>query len=109
MQDSSSTLSFDNIDAQSAAERRPAETPVRPGIGDKHIWGIYIALCIISLIELYSASSREVASSSLGVFGPIVRHVAMLLGGFGIMVLISRRTTASLYPTPFCLRSSAPA
>ncbi len=98
MQDSSSTLSFDNIDAQSAAERRPAETPVRPGIGDKHIWGIYIALCIISLIELYSASSREVASSSLGVFGPIVRHVAMLLGGFGIMVLISRRHYREFIP-----------
>ncbi len=60
------------------------------GHGDKHIWGIYLALCLISVVELYSASSREVASSSIGVFGPIVRHVAMLLGGFGIMWIISR-------------------
>ena len=28
--------------------------------GDKHIWGIYILLVIISIVELYSASSREV-------------------------------------------------
>ena len=28
---------------------------------DKHIWGIYVALIILSIVELYSASSREVA------------------------------------------------
>ena len=48
---------------------------------DKHIWGLYIALCIISIIELYSASSREVASSTMGVYGPIVRHCSMLFVG----------------------------
>lgn len=31
---------------------------------DKHIWGIYIALCALSIIELYSASSREIAASA---------------------------------------------
>jgi len=58
---------------------------------DKHIWGIFIALCIISVIELYSASSREVASSSLGVIGPIVRHLFMLGLGVGITWILSRR------------------
>lgn len=53
---------------------------------DKHLWGIYIALVIISIIELYSASSREVASSSIGVFGPLVRHMAML--GMGFLVIL---------------------
>lgn len=48
--------------------------------GDKYIWGVYIALCLISIIELYSASSREVASA--GVYGPIVRHMSMLGAGF---------------------------
>ena len=59
--------------------------------GDKHLWGIYMALCAISLVELYSASSREVNASSIGVMGPVIRHVAMLIGGFGIMWLISRK------------------
>lgn len=57
---------------------------------DKHLWGIYIFLCIISIIELYSASSREVASSSLGVYGPIIRHAGMLVAGFGIIWLLQR-------------------
>lgn len=59
--------------------------------GDKHIWGIFIALCIISVIELYSASSREVASSSIGVMGPILRHLAMLSAGIGLTWILSRR------------------
>jgi cell division protein FtsW len=56
--------------------------------GDKYIWGVYIALCIISIIELYSASSREVASA--GVYGPIVRHLSMLIVGFGLVWSIER-------------------
>lgn len=59
--------------------------------GDKHIWGIFIALCIISIVELYSASSREVASSSLGVMGPILRHLAMLAMGICLTWYLSRR------------------
>ena len=58
--------------------------------GDKHIWGIYIFLCLISVIELYSASSREVAGAGLGVYGTIVRHGAMLLAGFGLIYFLQR-------------------
>ena len=58
---------------------------------DKHIWGIFIVLCIISVIELYSASSREVAASSIGVIGPIVRHLFMLGMGVAITWILSRR------------------
>lgn len=57
---------------------------------DKHIWGLYIALCIISIIELYSASSREVASSTMGVYGPIVRHCSMLFVGLLLMLGLQR-------------------
>ena len=56
--------------------------------GDKSIWGIYGFLCLVSIIELYSASSREVASA--GVYGPILRHCLMLLAGFGIVWGLSR-------------------
>lgn len=58
--------------------------------GDKHLWGIYIFLVIISIIELYSASSREVNSAGMGVYGTIIRHSAMLLAGFGIICLLQR-------------------
>lgn len=51
--------------------------------GDKSIWGIFIMLCLVSVIELYSASSREVASA--GVYGPILRHCIML--GVGVAIV----------------------
>ncbi len=73
-------------------------TPKAVASADKHIWGIFIALCLISIIELYSASSREVGSSAFGVMGPIVRHIAMLIGGFGIVWYISRRHYTALIP-----------
>lgn len=58
--------------------------------GDKHLWGIYILLVIISVVELYSASSREVAEAGMGVYGTIVRHASMLLAGFGIIYFLQR-------------------
>ena len=58
---------------------------------DKHIWGIYIALCIISIVELYSASSREIAySTTMGVYEPIVRHISTLLLGFVVILVMQR-------------------
>ena len=68
MSDSSTSSA---IDSQSL----PLAKPTAIAKSDKHIWGIFIALCLISVIELYSDSSREVANSSLGVIGPIVRHI----------------------------------
>lgn len=72
---------------QSAGNDRSAEIAAKP---DKHIWGIYIALVIISVVELYSASSREVASSAMGVFGPLVRHLSTLGLGFLIILGLQR-------------------
>ncbi|MCH5245167.1 MAG: FtsW/RodA/SpoVE family cell cycle protein [Muribaculaceae bacterium] len=77
--------------------------PAAVNNGDKHIWGIYLALCFISLVELYSASSREVAASSFGVLGPIIRHVGMLIGGFVIMWVISRRHYREVIPMTILL------
>lgn len=51
--------------------------------GDPWIWGIYFMLILISLVETYSASSREVAS--MGVYMPIVKH-AFFLGIGGAVV-----------------------
>lgn len=74
----------------SAAARDTADIYAPVAKGDKHIWGIYILLCFISVIELYSASSQEVREAGLGVYGTIVRHVMFLLIGFGIVYLLQR-------------------
>ncbi len=55
---------------------------------DKHIWGIYISLVLISIVELFSASSREV--STLGVYEPILRHGFMLAMGLCIILFLQR-------------------
>ena len=55
---------------------------------DKYIWAIYILLLIVSVIELYSASSREVVASN--VAAPLMRHCTMLLLGIVLTVGISR-------------------
>ena len=44
-------------------------TPEQPRKADKYIWAIYIALLAISIVELYSASSREVQASNVFLLG----------------------------------------
>lgn len=79
-----------SINAEKEADqRRLAALPV--AAPDRHIWGIYIVLVAVSLVELYSASSREVsAAGTLGIFGPIVRHAGLLLAGLGIILGLQR-------------------
>lgn len=66
---------------------------MEPGIfgkmfkGDKVIWFIFIALCIISLLEVFSATSTIVYRQQ-DHWGPILRHAIFLLIGLGgVMVL----------------------
>lgn len=63
---------------------------------DKYIWAIYIAILVISVIELYSASSREIMGGN--VFAPLLRHGKMLLLGVGITVGLSRLKYKWLIP-----------
>lgn len=65
---------------ETAAQPRPK--------ADQFITGIYLALCVISVVELYSASSREVVGSN--VFSPLIRHVITLLMGIAICFGVSR-------------------
>jgi len=81
--------------------RPPDMTPegnVKPPMpkADKYIWAIYIALLAISVIELYSASSREIQASN--VFAPILRHGQMLALGVLLTVGISRMRYKWLVP-----------
>ena len=68
--------------AVNKAKKEVAEE-VKPR-SDRHIWGVIIFLMLVSVISLYSASSREVASSA-NVYGPILRHGVMLVAGLLIM------------------------
>lgn len=70
-------------------------TEEKPKRIDKQIWGIYIALCIISIIELYSASSHEVTASN--VLAPVIRHIMFLVIGLILMILLQRTHYKKFY------------
>ena len=56
--------------------------------GDRLTWIIFMLLCFISLIEVYSATST-LAYRDTHYWSPIVRHAKFLLGGFGIVLLLN--------------------
>lgn len=58
--------------------------------GDSSIWGIYILLILISIVECFSASSQEISGSGFAMYLPILKHIAMLFGGFILLFLIQR-------------------
>ncbi len=53
--------------------------------GDKVIWMIFFFLCMISIVEVYSASS-SLSYKSGNYIAPVIRHI-MLLGG-GLLTMI---------------------
>lgn len=55
--------------------------------GDKVIWMVFFFLCIISLVEVFSASSTLTFKSG-NYTGPIIKHSVMLLMGLGVTVLV---------------------
>jgi len=56
--------------------------------GDPWIWGIYFTLLVISIIESYSASSREIAEQ--GVYMPIIKQCIFLGVGAVAVILLYR-------------------
>lgn len=72
--------------SQNPAERAAkAEKAVKSrGKHDPYIWGIYIMLLIVSVVELFSASSTEVKDAN--IYAPLLRH-AMYLGG-GLLIVL---------------------
>ena len=77
----------DNTEVEHNAQspgKPDAKAAKRPA--DSWIWGIYIILCLISLVESYSASSQEIARD--GLFMPIAKHAVLLLGGIGVAVVL---------------------
>lgn len=55
--------------------------------GDRVIWIIFMFLCLISVVEVFSATST-LAYRNANHWAPIVRHASFLLGGFTLILLI---------------------
>lgn len=82
-----------------ARSKDDAQAQQMPKRTDKHIWGIYIALCIISIVELYSASSHEIKASN--VFAPVIRHFSFLVAGLFLMLWLQRTHYKKFYRGAF--------
>lgn len=68
--------------------RKNGETMVATLKSDPYIWGIYLMLVLISIIELYSASATEVVGTN--VYAPLIRHGMFLGIGFVLLYLVQR-------------------
>lgn len=71
-----------------SAAATPPTSVVPAGKPDKYIWAVYIFLCIVSVLEIYSASSREVTANN--IFGPIIRQCIHLAIDTVIVLVVSR-------------------
>ena len=69
-------------------EKQTRFTEIAQKHGDPWIWGIYITLLIISVIESYSASSQEVVKA--GIYGPIIKQCVFLAIGAVIVFFLHR-------------------
>ncbi len=64
--------------------------------GDRVIWIIFMFLCLVSVIEVFSATST-IAYKNADYWAPIVRHASFLLGGF-LVVLILHNVPYRFFP-----------
>lgn len=84
---SESLVIRETIDGVESKPRKPKAIALpKPRRADPYIWGIYIALLVVSVIELFSASSMEVSSAN--VYMPLIRHGIFLAMGLGIVLLM---------------------
>ena len=88
------TAEQSRVSADTPAPERTAKAPKAPkamaGVrgADKYIWGIYLSLLVISVIELFSASSTEVTNSN--VYTPLIRHGIFLAAGLALVLWLQR-------------------
>ena len=79
----------ETIDGQEVSKPKTSKTgELRHRKSDPYIWGIYIALLVVSVIELFSASSTEVSASN--VYSPLIRHGIFLVLGLGIVLVMQK-------------------
>ena len=54
--------------------------------GDKTIWMVFLFLCIISMVEVFSASST-LTYRSQNYMGPIIYHAGMIIVGLFVAIV----------------------
>ena len=55
--------------------------------GDRVIWIIFMFLCLISVVEVFSATST-IAYKNANYWAPIIRHATFLVVGFFFVLII---------------------
>lgn len=70
--------------------------------GDKGVWMIYFFLCMISLVEIYSASSRLTFEGGHH-WDPVVNQAGFLLAGFVVILFVHRIPCKWFMLFPFVL------
>lgn len=73
--------------------------------GDKTIWMIYLLLCVVSLLEVFSAIGT-LAYANMNPYKPIIRHAGFLLFG-AVLILVLHNfhykfTALLVYPFMLC-------
>lgn len=79
-------------DAPVAKAKEQEKAKVRT---DHHIWGTYILLVIVAVIELFSASIQEVTDDN--IFMPVIRHGGFLVLGLLFMLGLQKLNYIKIY------------
>ena len=88
------TLSLDAQTQDSHTDKAKADAKPRVRT-DHHLWGTYILLVIVAVIELFSASIQEVTDGN--IFMPVLRHGAFILAGLLCMLVLQRINYRYIY------------
>lgn len=75
-------------------EKTADTTVVTKNKGDNWLKGIYALLCLISIVETYSASSRDISDS---VIRPLLKQLAIMGTGIAIMWGVQKINCAKLH------------
>lgn len=79
------TLSLDETTAATAPS--PEKAADKPRVRtDHHLWGTYILLVLVAIVELFSASIQEVTDG--GIFNPVLRHGGFIVSGLIFMLIL---------------------
>ncbi len=63
--------------------------------GDTVVWMILLALCMISIVEVYSASSRMTYGTSVHFWRPVVEHTSFIIIGLFITWVVHKMPCTS--------------
>lgn len=98
---SSGIIIRETVDGEAKAPRKRETAPSMPQRhkSDPYIWGIYIMLLVVSVIELFSASSAEVSAAN--VYMPLIRHGIFLVIGLGLVLFL--QNTHYIYFSRFAM------